>query len=153
MAYDETLADRARTILAGSPGVSEKKMFGGVAFLRHGAMFCGVTKDELMVRVGPDAHEGAIREPHVRPMDFTGKVMVGFVFVGPGAIRSDSELARWIDLGARFVATLPAKKVKPAKAKPVKAKPVKAKPVKAAEAKKRPAGAGPAARGARSKKG
>jgi hypothetical protein len=59
------------------PEVTEKKMFGGVAFLLDGKMFCGVVKDELMVRVGPDAFEAALAEKHVRPMDFTGRLRTG----------------------------------------------------------------------------
>src|SRR5262245_24310570 len=71
MAYDETLADRIRRAIGPRPDVSEKKMFGGVAFLLDGKMFCGITKDDLMVRVGPDHHGAALAEAHVRPMDFT----------------------------------------------------------------------------------
>jgi TfoX/Sxy family transcriptional regulator of competence genes len=109
MAYDEGLAERIRGVIDGRSGVSEKKMFGGVAFLVHGNMFVGIVKDELMVRVGPEAHPAALKRPHVRPMDFTGKPMAGYVFVSPAGLDEDAELERWIDLGARFVATLPRK--------------------------------------------
>ena len=116
MSYDEKLAERLRGILAGKPGVDEKKMFGGLAFLLDGKMFCGVIKDNLMARVGPDDYEQAIREPHARPMDFTGRPLTGFVYVGPKGHAEDASLERWIRRGAEFAASLPAKKPKaPAK--------------------------------------
>jgi TfoX/Sxy family transcriptional regulator of competence genes len=116
MSYDEKLAERLRGILAGKPGVDEKKMFGGLAFLLDGKMFCGVIKDNLMARVGLDDYEQAIREPHARPMDFTGRPLKGFVYVGPKGHAEDASLERWIRRGAEFVASLPAKKPKaPAK--------------------------------------
>jgi TfoX/Sxy family transcriptional regulator of competence genes len=71
LTYDEGLAERIRVVLEGRPKVTEKKMFGGVAFLLDGKMFVGIVKDDLMVRVGPDRYEEAIRQRHVRPMDFT----------------------------------------------------------------------------------
>ena len=106
MAYDEHLAERMRGILAGAPGVDEKKMFGGVAFLKEGKMFCGIVKDDLMVRIGPERYEAALAEAHVRPMDFTGRPMNGYVFVGPGGPRTEKAIKRWVDQGAAFVATL-----------------------------------------------
>ena len=109
MAYDEALAGRIRTVLAKRRGVDEKRMFGGIAFLLGGHMFCGVVKDDLMVRLGPDRHEAALTEPHVRPMDFTGRPMKGYVFVAPAGCRADAALARWVGLGVEFVAKLPAK--------------------------------------------
>jgi TfoX/Sxy family transcriptional regulator of competence genes len=106
MAYDEQLAERMRSILAGAPGVDEKKMFGGVAFLKEGKMFCGIVKDDLMVRVGPEHYDTALALAHVRPMDFTGRPMNGYVFVGPGGTRTERAIKRWVDQGAAFVATL-----------------------------------------------
>lgn len=106
MVYDKRLAERMRGILAGAPGVDEKKMFGGVAFLKDGKMFCGIVWDDLMVRVGPKRYEAALAEAHVRPMDFTGRPMKGYVFVGPGGTRTEKAIKRWVDLGAAFVATL-----------------------------------------------
>ena len=82
MAYDQKLADRIRALVAGRPGVSEKAMFGGLAFLLDGRMFCGVNKDDLMVRAGPARHDEALAKPHARSMDFTGRPMKGYVFVG-----------------------------------------------------------------------
>ena len=109
MAYDRRLADRVRKVLSNRRGVSEKEMFGGIAFLLGGHMFCGIVQDDLMVRIGPDGHEAALKEPHVRPMDFSGRPMKGYVFVAPGGRRSPAALARWVGRGAEFVATLPAK--------------------------------------------
>ncbi len=88
------------------PDVTEKKMFGGLAFLLDGKMFCGIVKDDLMVRVGPDKYEEALAEAYVRPMDFTGRPMNGYVFVGPGGSRIENALKKWVDQGAAFVATL-----------------------------------------------
>jgi TfoX/Sxy family transcriptional regulator of competence genes len=110
MAYDEGLAERIRTVLEDQRGVTEKKMFGGIAFLLEGNMFVGIVKDELMVRVGPQRYQDSLNEPHVRPMDFTGKPMAGYVFVGPDGMSEDDDLARWVRLGAKFAATLPDKK-------------------------------------------
>jgi TfoX/Sxy family transcriptional regulator of competence genes len=112
MAFDEKLADRIRAIVGKDQRVAEKRMFGGVSWMLNANMFVGVAKDELMVRVGPDAHDAALREPHVRIMDFTGRPMRGYVFVGAAALKTDEALAKWIERGTKFVATLPAKKQK-----------------------------------------
>lgn len=106
MAYDEELADRVRKAAGSRAGLSEKAMFGGLAFLQGGKVFCGVLKDDLMVRVGPEAYEPTLREPHVRPMDFTGRPMKGYVFVGPDGCRTEASVAAWIERGAGFVVTL-----------------------------------------------
>lgn len=110
MSYDEKLAERLRAILAGKPGVDEKKMFGGLAFLLDGKMFCGVINNDLMVRVGPDDYEKAVREPHARPMDFTGRPLTGFLYVGPKGHADGAALEQWVRRCADFVAALPAKK-------------------------------------------
>jgi len=106
MAYDETLADRTRRAVGPRADVTEKKMFGGLAFLLDGRMFCGIVKDDLMVRVGPERYKAALAEAHVRPMDFTGRPMNGYVFVGPGGSRTEKAIKRWVDQAAAFVATL-----------------------------------------------
>jgi hypothetical protein len=77
MAYDEVLAERIRTALCGRDDVLEKKMFGGITFMVAGRIACGVVHDDLMVRVGPDGHDEAVAQPHVRPMDVTGKRRCG----------------------------------------------------------------------------
>src|SRR5262245_24949697 len=84
-------------------------MFGGLAFLLDGKMFVGIVEDELMVRVGRDRYEAALAEAQVRPMDFTGRPMVGYVFVGPAGSRAQAAVKKWVDEGAAFVATLDAK--------------------------------------------
>ena len=109
MAYDEGLGERIRDAVAGRSGVTEKKMFGGVAFMLDGKMFIGVIKDDLMVRCGPDNQPAALKKPHVRPMDFTGKPMAGYLYVAPAGLESDKSLRSWIDLAAAHVATLPEK--------------------------------------------
>jgi TfoX/Sxy family transcriptional regulator of competence genes len=109
MSYDEGLADRIRDVVASQAGVGERQMFGGIAFLLGGKMFCGIVKDELMVRVGPDRHAEALRQPHVRPMDFTGRPMKGYVFVAPSGYESDAALEKWVSWALEFVAALPAK--------------------------------------------
>jgi hypothetical protein len=106
MAYDETLADRIRRGVGPRADVTEKKMFGGLAFLLDGRMFCGILKDDLMVRVGPERYKAALAEAHVRPMDFTGRPMNGYVFVGPDGSRTEKAIKKWVDQGAAFVATL-----------------------------------------------
>jgi TfoX/Sxy family transcriptional regulator of competence genes len=112
MAYDQGLAARIRDELADRDGVTEKQMFGGIAYLLEGKMFVGIVGDELMVRVGPDADDEALERPHVRPMDFTGRPMKGYVFVAPKGVTEDSVLRDWIERALRHVATLPAKKKK-----------------------------------------
>jgi len=110
LAYDEGLAQRIRGLLKEHDGVDEKKMFGGLAFMRHGNMFCGVAKDDLMVRVGAEAYEGALARPHAHPMDFTGRPMRGMVFVGSWGCATEKELKWWVEQGLKFVGSIPAKK-------------------------------------------
>jgi len=109
MSFDQGLAQRIRERLDEQAGLSEKQMFGGLAFLVNGNMAVGVVKGELMVRVGPEAHAAALREPHARPMDFTKRPMTGFVFVSEEGCEDDEELARWIERGVRCAAALPPK--------------------------------------------
>lgn len=107
MPYDEGLAQRVREMLEDRSDVSEKRMFGGLAFLLGGHMCVGIVRDELMVRVGKDAYEKAIRLPHARKMDFTGRPMKGFVYVGHEGFASDDDLGRWVARGVAFVRSLP----------------------------------------------
>lgn len=109
MVYDERLADRIRKMLARQKGLTEKKMFGGIAFMLNGNMCCGVVKNNLVLRIGPKNYEKALAEPHVRPMDFTGRPLRGFVFVGPGGYQTDEDLAKWVKRAVDFVSSLPAK--------------------------------------------
>lgn len=82
-------------------------MFGGLAFLLEGKMFCGIVKDDLMVRIGPERQDKALARPHVRPMAFTGKPFIGYVFVAPAGY-AGGRLAPWIEAGSRFVRSLSA---------------------------------------------
>lgn len=109
MAYDEELAERIRRALADKHSVVEKRMFGGIAFMLRGNMCCGIVRDDLMVRVGPERHEEALAQPHARPMDFTGRPMRGMVYVTPEGCRTDEALKRWVEQGLNFAATLPPK--------------------------------------------
>ena len=108
MAIDEGLAQRIREVL-GSSQISERKMFGGIAFMSRGHMFVGIAKGRLMVRVGPVAYAEALRKPHVLEMDFTGRPMRGYVYVDAPGIERDEELAYWVGAGLAFVSGLPAK--------------------------------------------
>jgi TfoX N-terminal domain len=84
-------------------------MFGGLAFLWRGNMCCGVLGDRVALRLGPKKAAAALGRPHVRPMDFTGRVIRGMVFVEPRGYRSAAALQKWIDLAREFASTLPAK--------------------------------------------
>ncbi|MDJ0656550.1 MAG: TfoX/Sxy family protein [Xanthomonadales bacterium] len=110
MPYDQGLAERLRDCYAETEGVGEKKMFGGIAFMVGGHMSCGVVRDTLMVRVGPDRYESALARPHAREMDFTGRAMKGFVYVSPDGFESDDDLNQWVELSLQFVSTLPPKR-------------------------------------------
>ncbi len=110
MAYDEALADRIRVALAARQGVAEKKMFGGVSFMVDGKMAVGVQKDDLMLRVSEEQFSKALARPHVRPMDFTGRPMVGFLYVAPGGCETDADLRAWVEMAVAYAQSLPAKK-------------------------------------------
>lgn len=112
MSYDEGLAERLREALQSQRDISEKKMFGGLAFMSRGYMFIGITGDILMARIGPEYYEQALSRPHVRVMDFTGKPMKGYVFVDSPGFESDSDLSDWVQRCHRFVQSLPPKKHK-----------------------------------------
>ena len=81
MAYDEKLAERVRNALGHRDDVFERKMFGGLAFMLHGNMACGVMKNELMLRLGPEAAAKSLKLKHARAMDFTGRPMTGMLYV------------------------------------------------------------------------
>jgi TfoX/Sxy family transcriptional regulator of competence genes len=109
MAFDEGLAQRIREHLAGTAGLSEKKMFGGLSFLVGGNMCVGVIGEELIVRVGLDGTEAALARPGSRLFDFSGRPMQGWVTVDPAVLDADEVLAGWVDQGLGFVRTLPPK--------------------------------------------
>lgn len=109
MAYDEGLAERIDSQLGMRKDISTKKMFGGIAWMLNGNMMVGIVKDDLMVRVGKDAEPALLKKKGARPMDFTGKPMGGYLFVGQQAIADDEALADWIRHAEAFVGTLPKK--------------------------------------------
>jgi TfoX/Sxy family transcriptional regulator of competence genes len=109
MAFDESLADRVRDALSARDELTERKMFGGIAFMIGGNMAVGVIEDDLMVRLDPADAEKALVEPNTRPMDFTGKPMRGMLFVDSEGTDADEDLAGWVDAGADFAASLPPK--------------------------------------------
>jgi TfoX/Sxy family transcriptional regulator of competence genes len=109
MAYDEALAQRIRAALPTVPGLTEKKMFGGISFLLDGNLACSVSKDNLLVRIGQDAIAAALEQQHVRMADMTGRPMKGWVLVEPAGIQPDDELKRWIAQGVEFAQSLPPK--------------------------------------------
>ena len=109
MAYDEQLADRVRSVLGAFPDIAERKMFGGLAFLVRGHMCCGVVGGEIMVRVGRESYEAALHEPYAREMDFTGRPLRGFVYVAAEGLASEGDLRAWVERGARYAESLPAK--------------------------------------------
>lgn len=110
MAYDEKTVERVRAALSDRRDLVEKKMMGGIAFMLKGGMCCSVSgRGGLLVRVGSEAHERMLAEPHVKPMEMAGRTMTGFVRVMPEGYRTDAALEKWVRLGVDFVATLPAK--------------------------------------------
>jgi TfoX/Sxy family transcriptional regulator of competence genes len=113
MAYDLGLADRIRMVLGRLGSFSERKMFGGLCFLVNGRMCCGIVKRDLMLRLTPEMAATALREPHTRPMDFTGKPMKSMIYVDPAGIDSDSSLERWVRSAEQVSRALPAKIEKP----------------------------------------
>lgn len=109
MAYSEALVKRVRKVLADVDGVVERKMFGGVCFMINGNMCCGVSEEELLLRLGPERTRRALNEPHTRKMDMTGRVIKSMLFVGPEAIRSPAGLMKWLNNAVDFVSQLPPK--------------------------------------------
>lgn len=109
MAFDEQLADRIRKRLGKRAGLTEKKMFGGLAFLLNGNMCCGVHGDEMIVRLDPDETEAALARRGARRFDLTGRPMRGWIMVSASGLERDAELGRWVALAMTYAASLPAK--------------------------------------------
>lgn len=112
MTFDAGLAQRVRNVLGDHPGITERRMFGGLAFLVDGKMFVGIQDAVLMARVGTERHDDALAMPHVRAMDFTGRPMKGYVYIDPPAIATDKDLAAWVGWCVDHARRLPAKKAK-----------------------------------------
>lgn len=106
MAYDEGLATRLRDLL---PALTEKRMFGGLAFLLNGNMTVGVIGEALIVRLDVDEAAEALQEPGARPFDFTGRPMKGWLMVDPEGYAEDEDLRGWLDRAIDFVGSLPPK--------------------------------------------
>jgi TfoX/Sxy family transcriptional regulator of competence genes len=102
MAFNEQLNDRLRAILAELPNVEEKLMFGGVCYMVNDKMCMGIVNDEIMCRIGPENYEVALEKPGCREMVFTGKPMLGYVFISNDAVRSNEELNYWADLCLKY---------------------------------------------------
>jgi TfoX/Sxy family transcriptional regulator of competence genes len=109
MAFSEELAERIRRQLARRKGIEEKKMFGGIGFLLHGNLLVGVWKESLIVRLGPEEGEEALKEAHVSEFDITGRPMKGWVLVEAEGVTGDHQLRGWIRRAVKFVGKLPAK--------------------------------------------
>lgn len=109
MAYDERLADEVRTHIGRHPGVTEREMFGGIAFMINGNMAVGVSGEDLMVRVGKVAHDEAVTRPGARIFDMGARPMRGWLTVGDEGIATDAAVRSWVDEGVRFAEGLPPK--------------------------------------------
>ncbi len=112
MAYNEILVERITQAFRKIPKVETKKMMGGLTFMVNAKMCVGILGDDLMVRFDPEVHATALKKKGCREMDFTGRPMKGFVFVGPTGIKTDKHLAWWIELALDFN-----KRAKPSKKK------------------------------------
>ena len=109
MAYDPGLAEVMRSELAGQPGITEKKMFGGLCFLLHGNMVCGVHQGGGMARVGKAAEPDALKIPGIAPLSFTGRPMGGMVDVSEEAIADDDLRTRIVTMALEYAKSLPPK--------------------------------------------
>lgn len=109
MPYDESVADRVRKVIRAVDGIEERRMFGGLAFLAGGHMFCGVLGNRLVLRLGDDAARDALARADTAPMDFTGRPLKSMVYVDPPGFAAEEELRRWIELALGFARGLPPK--------------------------------------------
>ena len=119
MPYNERLAERVRIVLNGRRGITERKMFGGLAFLLDGKMCVGVLNDELVIRSGAERYADALKSAHARPMDFTGRAMTGMVYVSSTGVTRGPALRRWIEMAIDATsAATPSKQRKPTSKSP-----------------------------------
>jgi len=118
MPYNEDLAARVRDSLEDTPGLTERKMFGGISFLIGGQMCCGVINDDVVLRLGADGADEALGEPFTRPMDFTGRLMKGYVYVAPGGTATAAGLSGWLRRAVAFTKSLPPKTPASRRARP-----------------------------------
>jgi TfoX/Sxy family transcriptional regulator of competence genes len=111
MAYDEDLANRIRELIAGDSDVTEKRMFGGLAFLVGGNMSVAASgQGGLMVRIAPEDTETLVRKPHARPFEMRGRAMQGWLRVDPEGVRTKRQLEPWVKRGVAYARSLPAKR-------------------------------------------
>jgi hypothetical protein len=109
MAFSESLAARIRQALARGKSIEEKRMFGGICFLLNGNMLVGVWKESLIVRLGTEEGDEALKEPHVNEFNITGRPMKGWVLVAPEVVEDAGQVKAWIQRAARFGGKPPAK--------------------------------------------
>jgi TfoX/Sxy family transcriptional regulator of competence genes len=110
VAYDEDLADRVRDLLAGEPGITEKRMFGGLAFLINGNMSVSVSgKGGLMLRCHSEETDALLNKPYASPFEMRGRTIDGWLRVDSGGLKSRTQLARWTARGAEYARSLPPK--------------------------------------------
>lgn len=109
MAFDEKLADRIRKRLGKRAGLTEKQMFGGIAFLLNGNMCCGVHKDELIVRLAPEETDEALERPGAHLFDLTGRPMKGWILVKPKGLATAAALGKWVGIAVKYAGSLPPK--------------------------------------------
>lgn len=110
MTYDEELANRIREVVQGEPGLTEKRMFGGLAFLIDGKMAVSASsKGGLLLRIDPALTESLVSEPHVRPFEMRGREMDGWLRVDAEVLETDDELRLWVSHGVTYVRSLPPK--------------------------------------------
>ena len=113
MAYDEDLANRIRELLGLEKGVTEQKMFGGLAFLIGGNIAVAASgQGGILVRVDPAQSDRLVASTPAEPMEMGGRYMSGWLRVGPGEVKTKRELAKWVDMGAGYARTLEPKKAK-----------------------------------------
>jgi TfoX/Sxy family transcriptional regulator of competence genes len=116
MPFDEALGERiAAALRRGGIDFAEKRMFGGLGFMINDKMCVGIVKDQLMVRVLDEKYTDVLRLPHVRPMDFTGRPMKGFVYVSSDGLQDEDSLQKWLELGIEFSKFGKVRSRKPAK--------------------------------------
>jgi TfoX N-terminal domain len=110
VAYDEELAERIRKLVGNEPGLSEQKMFGGLAFLIGGNMAIAASgQGGILVRADPEESDAIVAATTARPMEMRGREMRGWLRVDAGDVSSDADLARWVDVGSTYARSLPPK--------------------------------------------
>jgi TfoX/Sxy family transcriptional regulator of competence genes len=110
MSYDEEIADRVREVAQHEAGLTEKRMFGGLAFLVHGAMAVAASsRGGLMVRVDPAEAEELLADPAARPFEMRGRELAGWLHIGAEGLQTDEQLERWVTRGLAYARSLPAR--------------------------------------------